>query len=72
MGRNSLNQSEAMPMLKRKRNDSNIEEDFDDDKFFETQMMKEADKMEKIQKMEEKIHFKGGKYKNCTFNFNFS
>ena len=39
---------------------------------YETQMMKEADKMEKIQKMEEKIHFKGGKYKNCTFNFNFS
>ena len=49
-----------------------VDSDATIDKFFETQMMKEAVKMEKIQKMEEKIHFKGGKYKNCTFNFNFS
>lgn len=34
--------------------------------------MKEADRMEKLKKIEEKIKFKGGVYKGCTINFNFN
>ena len=57
--------------MKRKLIESTIDEDFDDDKFFEIETMKEADRMEKNRKIEN-IKYKGGVYKGCTFNFNCS